>query len=78
MTDPKQPVGSAASAAPSQESPATKGADMSYDPKCEELARHFLPDGTSDNTVQRVAQRIQDTVEDEIQDAIDDIKVRPE
>jgi hypothetical protein len=47
---------------------------MSYDPKCEELARHFLPDGTSDNTVQRIAQRIQDMVEDEIKGAIDENK----
>lgn len=41
---------------------------MSYDGKCEELAIHFLPSDTSQQTVQLLAQRIQDFVEDEIRD----------
>jgi hypothetical protein len=39
---------------------------MSYDPKCQELAEHFLPSGTSRLTVEHLAQVIQDAVEDEI------------
>ena len=39
---------------------------MSYDAKCEELARHFLPSETSRELVEALAQRIQDHVEDEI------------
>jgi hypothetical protein len=38
---------------------------MSYDPKCEELARHFLPGG-AERLVEVMAQRIQDHVEEEI------------
>lgn len=43
---------------------------MSYDPKCEELAQHFLPSGTSRQTTQHLAQRIQEFIEDEIEDMI--------
>jgi hypothetical protein len=43
---------------------------VSYDPKCEELAEHFVPPGTSRRTIQHLAQRIQDFVEDEIEDMI--------
>lgn len=41
---------------------------MSYDEKCEELARHFLPSGTSRKTIQHLAQRIQEFIEDEVHD----------
>lgn len=51
---------------------------MSYDPKCEELARHFLPSDTSEKTVQYLAQGIQDYIEDAIQGMIDDIRVTPQ
>jgi hypothetical protein len=44
-----------------------EGLNMSYDPKCEELARHFLPSGASPKIIWAVAQRIQDAVEDEIE-----------
>jgi hypothetical protein len=47
---------------------------MSYDLKCEELARHFLPSDTSEQTVMRLAQRIQDYVEDELHEIIADIR----
>lgn len=40
---------------------------MSYDPKCEELAKYFLPSGSSERAIQLLAQRIQDAVEDELQ-----------
>ena len=43
---------------------------MSYDPKCEELGRHFLPSDTSERLVQSLAQRIQDCVEDHIEGLI--------
>jgi hypothetical protein len=52
--------------------------EMSYDPKCEELAEHFMPEGTSRHTIQCIAQRLQDFLEDELHDMITDIKVRPE
>jgi|HubBroStandDraft_5_1064220.scaffolds.fasta_scaffold37730_3 hypothetical protein len=41
---------------------------MSYDPKCEELARHFLPSDISERLITSVAQRIQDFIEDELAD----------
>jgi hypothetical protein len=40
---------------------------MTYDPKCEELAEHFLPSTTSRRTVQFLAERIQWFVENEIE-----------
>jgi hypothetical protein len=40
---------------------------VTYDVKCEELARHFLPIGTSEKRVQLLAQRIQDFIEDELE-----------
>ena len=43
---------------------------MSYDPKCEELAAHFLPSDTSRKTIEHLAQRIQEFVEDELHDMI--------
>lgn len=48
---------------------------MSYDPKCEELAWHFLPSDTSQRTIQKLAQRIQDFVEDELHDMITEARV---
>ena len=36
---------------------------MSYDPKCEELARHFLPREATPEQVANFAQAIQDSVE---------------
>ncbi len=47
---------------------------MSYDPKCEELAEHFVPAGTSRITIQHLAQRIQDFIEDEIHDMIAEVR----
>lgn len=44
---------------------------MSYDVKCEDLARHFLPVGTSYRTIALLAQSIQDFVEDEVRDLIE-------
>jgi hypothetical protein len=43
---------------------------MSYDPKCEELARHFLPSGVNEGIVRALAQAIQNFIEDEIHDII--------
>lgn len=43
---------------------------MSYDPKCEDLARHFLPDGVREEIVQGFAQAIQNFVEDELENYI--------
>ena len=37
---------------------------MSYDPKCEELARHFLPLNSDLEIIQGLAQVIQDEIED--------------
>jgi hypothetical protein len=37
---------------------------MAYDPKCEELARHFLPDNAPEEDVKELAQHIQEKVED--------------
>jgi len=45
---------------------------VSYDERCEELAEHFLPSGTSRRTIRKLAQRIQDAVEREIQLMIDE------
>jgi hypothetical protein len=36
---------------------------MAYDDECEELARHFLPAGISEDTVKEFAQYIQDQIE---------------
>lgn len=36
---------------------------MSYDPKCFELAEHFLPTAASDRLKSEMAQAIQDAVE---------------
>jgi hypothetical protein len=36
----------------------------SFDPKCQELAEHFLPSGVSERLVKDLAQAIQDAVED--------------
>lgn len=41
---------------------------MSYDPKCEELARYFLPSDISERLIESLAQRIQDFIEDELAD----------
>jgi hypothetical protein len=42
---------------------------MSYDPKCEELAQHFLSDSTlSTRWVKELAQHIQDEIEFWIED----------
>ena len=41
---------------------------MSYDVKCEELARHFLPSDISEHRIKSLAQRIQDFVDDELAD----------
>lgn len=35
-----------------------------YDPKCEELARHFLPTGASEDLVSLLALEIQQAIED--------------
>jgi hypothetical protein len=35
----------------------------SYDPKCEELARYFLPENADAARIQEVAQAIQQTIE---------------
>jgi lauroyl/myristoyl acyltransferase len=41
---------------------------MGYDPKCEELARHFLPDApVPSEDIQNLAQTIQDAIEDWLQ-----------
>jgi hypothetical protein len=37
---------------------------MSYDPKCDELARHFLPDGAPESVAHELAQFIQNQIED--------------
>jgi hypothetical protein len=39
---------------------------MSYDPKCEDLARHFLPPTTTDRVAARLAQYVQDALESEL------------
>ena len=36
---------------------------MSYDPMCEDLARHLLDDGAPQTQIQRLAQWIQDWAE---------------
>jgi hypothetical protein len=41
---------------------------MSYDPKCEELARYFLPSDIAERLIESLAQRIQDFIEDELAD----------
>lgn len=35
-----------------------------YDSRCDELARHFLPAGTSEQLIEDLAQRIQIAIED--------------
>jgi hypothetical protein len=53
---------------------------MSYDPKCEELVRHFLPEKDwpdSELIVQVIAQQIQDCIENALENLasiIDDCK----
>lgn len=42
-----------------------------YDPKCEELARHFLPDGVSARLVEELSVEIQAVVEDWMEIEID-------
>jgi hypothetical protein len=37
---------------------------MSYDPACEDLARHFLSDVAAPLLVQKLAQHIQDEIKD--------------
>ena len=44
---------------------------MSYDPKCEELAKHFLSDLARDQLVQELSQWIQDAVEDWLSQRLD-------
>lgn len=43
--------------------PQPDGAQMSYDPECLRLARHFLPESASDRLKTALAQHIQDEVE---------------
>ena len=44
----------------------------SYDEKCEELARHFLPSTIRDSLIKELAQHIQDGVEGWLQDKLTD------
>ena len=41
---------------------------MSYDPKCDELARHFLEIDTPEKYVSGLAQSIQDCIESYIEE----------
>jgi hypothetical protein len=43
---------------------------MSYDPKCEELARHFLPSEVNEGIVRSLAQAIQNFIEDELHNIV--------
>jgi hypothetical protein len=43
---------------------------VSYDIKCDELARHFLPSQTSEQLVARLAQVIQDRIEEWLEETV--------
>lgn len=49
---------------------------MSFDPKCYELARHFVPDGTSEKVVTRLAQHIQDSIEAEVNAMLEELSIK--
>jgi hypothetical protein len=46
---------------------------MSYDERCEKLARYFLPSDASEERIKQFAQRIQDYAESELADELADM-----
>jgi hypothetical protein len=45
---------------------------MNYDPRCQQLARHFLGDTVSEKLVSQLAEHIQQSIEDWIGRAIEE------
>jgi hypothetical protein len=48
---------------------------MNYDPRCQQLARHFLGDTVSEKLVSQLAEHIQQSIEDWIGRAIEERKM---
>ncbi len=48
---------------------------MSFDPKCFELAEHFLPDKIREQTKEELAEHIQNSIEEWLEDTMTQLKI---